>query len=251
MGRTAEHTESDILAGGERLLERGREVTGWGLREELGGGKPPRLIAVWRAARGEPTPGEGPLPARVVQAARTSLQSAMDDAASGAIERLQAAAAEALKGAEDRLYKAVEEATSDATAAVAVLENELVRANERGNKTAQLLGQIQGHLEEAHRRVDEALAETLARRQQLAARNEELATSQERVAGLTEQVQRAEAARLEAQASAHQALVAAQQRAMAAEERERAALERAVTAEARLSVLGANDIIEPLRPIPN
>ncbi len=48
MMRPADFTDEMIIEAGKRLKEQGRKVTGYGLRNELGGGDQKRLISVWR-----------------------------------------------------------------------------------------------------------------------------------------------------------------------------------------------------------
>jgi chromosome segregation ATPase len=46
--RPADFTDEMIIEAGKRLTEQGRKVTGYGLRNELGGGESKRLISVWK-----------------------------------------------------------------------------------------------------------------------------------------------------------------------------------------------------------
>ena len=45
--RPAEHTNESIIEAGQRLQAEGRNVTGFAIRERIGGGKPGRLLQVW------------------------------------------------------------------------------------------------------------------------------------------------------------------------------------------------------------
>lgn len=76
MARRADYADSDIIAAGDRLIAAKKEVSGWALREELGGGKPSRLKAIWEAhvaaGPGATPPRDQPavtLPPRIAEAA--------------------------------------------------------------------------------------------------------------------------------------------------------------------------------------
>lgn len=45
--RPTEHTNESIVEAGQRLQAEGRNVTGFAIRERIGGGKPGRLLQVW------------------------------------------------------------------------------------------------------------------------------------------------------------------------------------------------------------
>lgn len=47
--RPASHTDQDVIAAGQQLLAQGKAVTGFGLREVLGGGNSARLKNIWEA----------------------------------------------------------------------------------------------------------------------------------------------------------------------------------------------------------
>lgn len=49
MGAKAQISDAEIIEAGERLEAHGQDVNGWSLRTKLGGGKPERLLAVWKA----------------------------------------------------------------------------------------------------------------------------------------------------------------------------------------------------------
>ena len=226
MGRRAEFTDEQVAEAGEDILAEGRTVTGWALRTRLGGGKPERLLAVWRAARGETAPVVGPLPEEALRAARDGLRSALDDAAATALERVQEAAAEMHAAAEARRDATVVEATREAAAAVDALEAELGRAAERAEDLAGRLALVAAAAASAQQ-AEKTAAEL---REQLSVESRALALSTEKtvLAELrTREAEDRERAALERAASAEARLADA-------ERREQAALERAATAEARL-----------------
>ena len=210
MGRRAEFTGEQVTEAGQDILDEGRLVTGWALRTHLGGGKPERLVAVWRAARRENAPLVGPLPEELLRQSRDGLRATVDQAASAVLERLQAAAAEAVAAADARAQVLVGEATRDASAAVETLEAALDRSQSAVSGATLARGHAEAVAEEALRAAGEARTELDGLRHHVRTLEEGNAVAQERIRSAWEH-------------------------AAAAEERERAALERAVMAEARLA----------------
>ena len=47
--RPAVNTDEEIIEAGKRIQDQDRKVTGYGLRNELGGGDQKRLLAVWKS----------------------------------------------------------------------------------------------------------------------------------------------------------------------------------------------------------
>lgn len=139
MGRRSEFDETSILEAGQRLRTDGQAVTGWGLRTRLGGGKPQRLISVWRAATGEADAEDGPASTHSLGTALEALRTGIEGLTTDAVERLRAAAGEAVAAALADRDRAVEEATRDAQGAVTVLELETERAADRAEQSAQAL----------------------------------------------------------------------------------------------------------------
>ena len=226
MGRKADFTEASILEAGERLRADGLAVTAWGLRTQLGGGKPQRLISVWRAATGEAEVEDGPMSTRSLGTALEALRSGIDGLAGDTIERLRTGAAEAVAAALADKDRAVEEATRDAQGAVTALELELGRAAERAEALAGKLALVG----EAAARTHKAEAEVADLREQLSVTSRTLVLSAEKT--VTAELRAREAEERERAALGRAAV--AEGRMGDLELRERAALERAASAEARL-----------------
>ena len=84
MGATAQVRDNDIIAAGQRLLDQGRNVTGWALRREIGSGRPERLLEVWQSSNNNPASetsagnadAHAPLPGRLIDH-QTAVQARM------------------------------------------------------------------------------------------------------------------------------------------------------------------------------
>lgn len=229
MGRKAEFTETSIIEAGERLRADGQAVTGWGLRTQLGGGKPQRLIAVWRAATGEAEVEGGPMSTRALGTALEALRSGIDGLAGDAIERLRTGAAEAVAAALADRDKAIEEATRDASTAVDLLEGALERSRQVAQDATLARGHAEAIVEEARRAVGEARTEVDGLRHQVRTLEDDIAVAQERIRGMGERANAAE----ERERAALERAAAAEARLVELERRERAAVQRAEAAEAR------------------
>ena len=223
--------DDEIIAAGEAILAESRAVTGWGLRTHLGGGKPDRLMAVWRKHAGavghRVEPGFRVLSPSSVLLTRQDFVDAVEVAFKDALVRVDDALADDLAERDEAIAAAVAAATRDAAALVEHLEGRLAREDDEKLKLHRAV-----HVAETREQV--ARVEMEATGNMRAELREELRTSREALA--------AEKARADGLAAELAAVVAsrdeARERGAAAEGRERAALERAARLEGELSAAG-------------
>lgn len=238
--RPAEYTDEQILEAAHKLIETGRRVTGFALRERCGGGNPTRLKQVWdehvalkSAAANEPVID---LPievaeeiARVAKALTDQLMALATNLNDKAVKAAERRVAEVVRSAGDQREQAERE-LADAAATVEELDTALDQARgerdalEQAVEAAQQRGQAQAieiaQLNERLAAQARQLATTQERHQaELAgakARGDQLAAELEQSAEAVERL-RLEAAELKANASAAEASFAEARKRMATE----------------------------------
>ena len=100
--RPADSTNEEVIAAGKALIESGKTVTGFGLRQQLGGGGAQRLKQIWDEHQANNSPA-APLAAALPESLSAALDSAVKGMAQKFTELAHGIHAEATKAAEDRL----------------------------------------------------------------------------------------------------------------------------------------------------
>ena len=194
--RPAETTTEEIIAAGQSLLNSGKTVTGFGLRQLLGRGNAQRLKAVWdehQAEGGERAAAPAPLPAELaelVAAGSKKLEEqfmslavgihakALTEADKRVAELVAAAqakaaqadqelsAANALADEQDRAKEALSDEIATLQGKLAELQEQArqdaifrATANEREAQQSALIHKLTSDVQEAQRRIDALQAE--------------------------------------------------------------------------------------------
>ncbi|WP_339666600.1 DNA-binding protein [uncultured Marinobacter sp.] len=133
--RPADHTDQEIIEAGKRLQDQDRKVTGYGLRNELGGGDQKRLLAVWKNFTAQDVVESIPdteLPAELEESLNSASQTLLNHLRSMAVQIHQAATKVAERQVAEitRQYKELEEQTDaelkDAAIIIEKRESEIV-----------------------------------------------------------------------------------------------------------------------------
>lgn len=181
--RPAEYTDEQILEAAHKLIETGRRVTGFALRERCGGGNPTRLKQVWdehvalkSAAANEPVID---LPievaeeiARVSKALTDQLMALATNLNDKAVKAAERRVAEVVRSAGDQREQAERE-LADAAATVEELDTALDQA--RGERDA-----LEQAVAAAQQRGQAQAIEIAQLNERLVAQARQLATTQER-----------------------------------------------------------------------
>lgn len=145
--RPAEYGDDEIIKAGEELQAEGRNVTGFALRQKVGGGNPTRLKAIWEAHVAGSSPAEvepvAELPNEVAEALKELVSGLSDQITRLAVDLND----KAVKASERRVSEVVKAASleretseremADATATVNDLEEKLDEAQQEiGDLTA-------------------------------------------------------------------------------------------------------------------
>lgn len=180
--RPAEYTDEEILEAAQKLIETGRRVTGFALRERVGGGNPTRLKQVWdehiaqqSAAANEPVidlPVEVAEDLAKVSKALTDQLLALASSLNGkAVKAAERRVAEVIRSADDQREQAERE-LADAAATVEELDAALDLA--RGERD-----ELEQAVEAAHRENHAQAIEIAQLNERLAAQARQLAAAQE------------------------------------------------------------------------
>ncbi|MAM85821.1 MAG: hypothetical protein CME36_00745 [unclassified Hahellaceae] len=115
--RPADHTDEEIIEAGKRLQDQDRKVTGYGLRNELGGGDQKRLLAVWKNFTAQDVVESIPeteLPAELEESLNSASQTLLNHLRSMAVRIHQAATKVAERQVAEitRQFKELEEQTN-------------------------------------------------------------------------------------------------------------------------------------------
>lgn len=171
--RPAEISQEQIIEAGKALQAEGRNITGFALRQRVGGGNPARMRQVWdeyvQTQAGTVAAPEVELPAEVAEGLASASQALVD--------RLSALVAslneQAVRAADRRVTEAVRSAgeqreqaereLADAAQAVEELEVRLRQAQEQGEALRQQLEALQA----AHQAQAVELGQAQARAQTL------------------------------------------------------------------------------------
>lgn len=171
--RPAEISQEQIIEAGKALQAEGRNITGFALRQRVGGGNPARMRQVWdeyvQTQAGTVAAPEVELPAEVAEGLASASQALVD--------RLSALVAslneQAVRAADRRVTEAVRSAgeqreqaereLADAAQAVEELEARLRQAQEQGEALRQQLEALQA----AHQAQAVELGQAQARAQTL------------------------------------------------------------------------------------
>ncbi|WP_273205193.1 DNA-binding protein [Marinobacter subterrani] len=133
--RPADHTDEMIIEAGKRLQDQDRKVTGYGLRNELGGGDQKRLFSVWRNFTAQDVVESVPeteLPVELEESLNSASQTLLKHLRSMAAQIYQAATKVAERQVAEitRQYKELEEQTDaelkDAAIIIEKRESEIV-----------------------------------------------------------------------------------------------------------------------------
>jgi len=114
--RPAVHTDEEIIEAGKRIQDQDRKVTGYGLRNELGGGDQKRLLAVWKNFTSHDVEESIPdteLPAELEESLNSASKTLLNHLRSMALQIHQAATKVAERQVAEitRQYKELEEQT--------------------------------------------------------------------------------------------------------------------------------------------
>lgn len=228
--RPAEYTTEEIIAAGEAIQGAGRNVTGFALRQKVGGGNPSRLRQVWdehlaskQAAEVEPV---AELPVEVAETVAAVTKALTERIAALAVELND----KAVKAAERRVGEVVRAAGEQRAQA----ERELADAAQTVDDLEQVLADMKAKRE----KLDRHFAENLIESQKQAV---EIAQLKERLAAVehSHQEHRKEVAK-EAQRCADKVLAAEKARDEY-EKEARAAREKAAHCAGQLEALQAQN----------
>ena len=98
--RPADSTNEEVIAAGKALIESGKTVTGFGLRQQLGGGGAQRLKQIWDEHQANNSPA-APLAAALPESLSAALDSAVKGMAQKFTELAHGIHAEATKAARE------------------------------------------------------------------------------------------------------------------------------------------------------
>lgn len=149
--RPSNFTDEMIIEAGKRLQDQDKKVTGYGLRNELGGGDQKRLFSVWKDFTAQDVVDaatETELPAELEESVNSASQTLLTHLRSITVSIHQSATKVAERQVSEitRQYKELEEQTEaelkDAGVIIEKLESEKLQLEDR-------LEQSQGRLEEA------------------------------------------------------------------------------------------------------
>ena len=133
--RPAVHTDEEIIEAGKRIQDQDRKVTGYGLRNELGGGDQKRLLAVWKSFTSRDVEESIPdteLPAELEESLNSASKTLLNHLRSMAVQIHQAATKVAERQVAEitRQYKELEEQTEAELKVAAIIiekrESEIV-----------------------------------------------------------------------------------------------------------------------------
>ena len=216
--RPAEFTQDQIIEAGQALIAAGRNVTGFALRQRVGGGNPNRLKQVWdehqasqSVVTAEPVaelPVEVAEQLQVVTTALTERLAALAvDLNDKAVKASERRVAEVVRAAGEQREQAERE-LADASQTVDDLELQLDQGNER-------IAQLEQRLAAAQASAQAQAVEMAQVRERLAAVEQSAKQAAQREADLQSQLEdtrRAEQAAREREAQAAGALAAAEKR---------------------------------------
>ncbi|EHU9812066.1 DNA-binding protein [Escherichia coli] len=173
--RPAEFSPEEIVAAGEALVAAGRNVTGFALRQKVGGGNPNRLKQVWdeHLAAKNTTEAEpvAELPVEVAEEVAAVTKSLTERLATLAVELND----KAVKAAERRVAEVLRTAGEQREQA----ERELVDAAQTVDELETRLDESQAEVESLERRLSEAQSHGQAQAVELAQLRERLAASEQ------------------------------------------------------------------------
>ena len=173
--RPAEFSPEEIVAAGEALVAAGRNVTGFALRQKVGGGNPNRLKQVWdeHLAAKNTTEAEpvAELPVEVAEEVAAVTKSLTERLATLAVELND----KAVKAAERRVAEVLRTAGEQREQA----ERELVDAAQTVDELETRLGESQAEVESLERRLSEAQSHGQAQAVELAQLRERLVATEQ------------------------------------------------------------------------
>lgn len=186
MGRPTEFTTDQIIKAGQALLAAGRNITGFALRQRVGGGNPTRLKETWDNHASKAISKPEPLAELPIE-----VSEAVDDAKKEINEHIVELALQlndrAIKTAERRVTEAIREATEEREQA----KQELADA-------AQTVEELETRLDEANsdrallsKRLADLTAENKAQAIELAALKERLKLTEQHAKENTELLKKA------------------------------------------------------------
>ncbi|CUA87236.1 Plasmid replication region DNA-binding N-term [Gulbenkiania indica] len=173
--RPAEFSPEEIVAAGEALVAAGRNVTGFALRQRVGGGNPNRLKQVWdeHLAAKNTTEAEpvAELPVEVAEEVAAVTKSLTERLATLAVELND----KAVKAAERRVAEVLRTAGEQREQA----ERELVDAAQTVDELETRLDESQAEVESLERRLSEAQSHGQAQAVELAQLRERLVATEQ------------------------------------------------------------------------
>lgn len=188
--RPVEVTDEEIIAAGRSLVEQGRNVTGFALRQVIGSGAPNRLKAVWdrHQAQGVPQPEPRPLPegiAGVLDRLEAQWSAQLRELALELHTLAHRDAEQALQAGRDQLQhdrQALDQELQDASQTVETLEQQIRELQEEREgwrhelqQQATQIGTLQAQLEHAHQQVQTLTTEMQQEREQRTLAREQVA----------------------------------------------------------------------------
>ncbi|ADC64184.1 DNA-binding protein [Allochromatium vinosum] len=188
--RPVEVTDEAIIEAGRALVEQGRNVTGFALRQVIGSGAPNRLKTVWdrHQAQGLPQPEPRPLPDGIVNVldrleteySKQLYKLALEIQALAHQEAEQTLQAGRDQWQHDR--QALEQEVEDASQTVETLEQQMQELQEERERLrhelqqqATQIGTLQAQLEHAHQQVQTLTTEMQQEREQRTLAREQVA----------------------------------------------------------------------------
>lgn len=172
--RPAEFKTEDIIKGGQQLQAEGRNVTGFALRQKVGGGSAPRLKQVWdEYVSGQKVVSVEPIADLPVEVARQ-----FEAMSKALLEKLQSLVVDlndrAVKAAERRVTEIVKTADEQRAAA----ERELMDASATVDDLESKLDELKAENESLSNKLNEATATLQGKAIELAQIQERLKASE-------------------------------------------------------------------------
>lgn len=197
--RPVEVTDEAIIEAGRALVEQGRNVTGFALRQVIGSGAPNRLKTVWdqHQAQGVPQPEPRPLPdgiVNVLDRLETEYSKQLYKLALELQALAHQEAEQTLQAGRDQWQhdrQALEQEVEDASQTVEALEQQIRELQEEREgwrhelqQQATQIGTLQAQLEHAHQQVQTLTTEMQQEREQRIQAREQLARQEGELAAL-------------------------------------------------------------------
>jgi hypothetical protein len=206
--RPTEYADELVIEAGNALQAADRRVTGYALRQQIGGGEPNRLRAVWQAYLDREATTEAPPPPETLPA---EFAETLEGVTTALVGDIHALASRLWQRATEIAESRTREAIQTAKAAQAQAEAELEDANTATLEQDKRIGELEAALEQAHTEGQAARQEAETRAQQLKTLEATHTEARTEIKTLRAQLQEAEKALAQAQAAQQTAERAQQQ----------------------------------------